>query len=72
MDTSAETQTWHYGVVARWWAEFNTEMSRLEANEVRRRHPDYDDDRVLRALVRRRYGDELARAAWPGLELVEP
>ena len=25
MDTSAETQTWHYGVVARWWAEFNTE-----------------------------------------------
>jgi SAM-dependent methyltransferase len=25
MDTSAEPQTWHYGVVARWWAEFNTE-----------------------------------------------
>ena len=25
MDTSAEPQTWHYGVVARWWAEFKTE-----------------------------------------------
>jgi SAM-dependent methyltransferase len=25
MDTSAEPQSWHYGVVARWWAEFKTE-----------------------------------------------
>jgi SAM-dependent methyltransferase len=24
MDPRAEPQTWHYGVVARWWAEFNT------------------------------------------------
>jgi SAM-dependent methyltransferase len=23
-DPSAQPQTWHYGVVARWWAEFNT------------------------------------------------
>lgn len=46
-------------------------MSRLEADAMRRRHPDYDDEQVSRALVRRRYGDELARAAWPGFELVE-
>ena len=24
MDPPAEPQTWHFGVVARWWAEFNT------------------------------------------------
>ena len=24
LDPSADPQTWHYGVVARWWAEFNT------------------------------------------------
>src|SRR5512145_2745630 len=24
MHLSEEPQTWHYGVVARWWAEFNT------------------------------------------------
>lgn len=54
------------------WESFNAEMSRLEADAARRRHPDYDDGQMLRALVRRRYGDELARAAWPGLDLVEP
>lgn len=54
------------------WAAFNAAMSLLEADAVRRRHPEYDDDEVLRALVRRRYGDDLARAAWPDLGLVEP
>ncbi len=54
------------------WAQFNTEMSRLEADAIRRRHPDYDDDRVLRALVRLRYGDELAQGAWPDAVLVDP
>ncbi len=54
------------------WAQFNAEMSRLEADGVRRRHPDYDDHLVLRALVRLRYGDDLARGAWPGVELVDP
>lgn len=54
------------------WAEFNAAMSRLEADAVRRRHPNYDDDQVLRALVRHRYGDELARGAWPNLGLVAP
>ena len=23
-------QTWHYGLVARWWAEFNTEGPEIE------------------------------------------
>lgn len=54
------------------WAEFNAATSRLEADAVRRRHPGYDDDQVLRALVRHRYGDELTRAVWPELGLVDP
>ena len=53
------------------WAEFNEATSRLKAEGVRRRHPDYSDDMVMRALVRR-YGDALAQAAWPDLELVDP
>lgn len=28
--TGTEPQTWHYGVVARWWAEFNTEGPEIE------------------------------------------
>lgn len=54
------------------WAEFNAAMSRLEADGVRRRHPEYDADQVLQALVRHRYGDKLARAVWPDRDLVEP
>jgi hypothetical protein len=54
------------------WTEFNVTMSRLEAEAVRRRHPYHDDDQVLRALVRHRYGDELTGAAWPDRALVEP
>ena len=34
-DVSDETGTWHYGLIARWWAEFNTaepaELAYLEA-----------------------------------------
>lgn len=54
------------------WEAFNAEMSRLEADGVRRRHPDYTDDEVLRALVRHRYGDALVVGAWPDHELLDP
>ena len=30
MHLSEEPQTWHYGVVARWWAEFNTDGPEIE------------------------------------------
>jgi hypothetical protein len=50
----------------------NAEVARLEAAAVRRRHPDYSDHEVLRALVRLRYGDDLAAAAYPGLPLIVP
>lgn len=39
---------------------------------IRARHPEYDDAQVKRALARLRYGDDVARAAWPDLELVDP
>jgi hypothetical protein len=39
---------------------------------IRKRHPQYDDGEVLRALARLLYGDDLVRAAWAGRELVDP
>lgn len=39
---------------------------------IRRRHPEYDDGQVMRALARLLHGDELVRRAWPGRELLEP
>lgn len=54
------------------WAALNAAIGRIEADGVRRRHPEYDDDKVLRALVRLRHGDRLARGAWPDEELVDP
>jgi hypothetical protein len=34
-------QTWHYGLVARWWAEFNTDGPEIECLKVL---SDYTDD----------------------------
>ena len=53
------------------WQQLNDAMAKMEADGVRRRHPDYDDHTVLLALVRLRYGDALVRAAWPNEALVE-
>jgi len=30
MDDGEQPQTWHYGLVARWWAEFNTDGPEIE------------------------------------------
>jgi hypothetical protein len=54
------------------WAALNRAGADMEAEAVRRRHPDYSDHQVFLALVRRRYGDELAGAAWPASLSVEP
>ena len=50
-----------------------TEMARRTSEAgIRKRHPEYDDPRVLLALARLLHGDELVQRAWPGRELVEP
>lgn len=54
------------------WEALNRAGAAMEEAALRRRHPDYDPDEVLRALVRIRYGDDLARAAWPHQDLVDP
>ena len=52
--------------------QLNEAVARMEADGIRRRHPDYDDRQVLLANVRLRYGDDLVRAAWPHDALVDP
>jgi hypothetical protein len=50
-----------------------TRMARSAAEAgIRGRHPDYDDTRVVLALARLLYGDDLVSRAWPGRELVDP
>lgn len=49
------------------------DMTRRAAEAgIRKRHPEYDDSQVLRALARLLHGDDLVRRAWPGRELVDP
>lgn len=54
------------------WAQLNRGVERMAEQAVRRRHPDDDDRQVFLALVRRRYGDELALQVWPDAANVEP
>ncbi len=54
------------------WQQLNQAVARMEADGIRRRHPDYDDRQVLLAAARIRYGDALVRAAWPRDALVDP
>ena len=54
------------------WAELNRSVARMEADGIRRRHPEYTDQQVLRAACRLRYGDELVQAAWPNDPLLAP
>ena len=54
------------------WAALNTAVVEMEVASIRRRHPDYDRRDLFLALVRRRYGDEVALAAWPDAARVAP
>jgi hypothetical protein len=54
------------------WAELNRAVSKMEADGIRRRHPEYDDHQLLRAQARLRYGDVLVAAAWPDEPLLDP
>lgn len=50
-----------------------TEMARRNARAgIRERHPEYGEPELDRAFCRLVLGDELARAVWPGEELVDP
>lgn len=50
-----------------------TRMARSAAEAgIRKRHPEYDETRVLAALARLLYGDELVRRTWPDRKLVDP
>jgi len=39
---------------------------------IRRRHPEYDDFQLRRALARMILGDDLVRRVWPDRELLDP
>lgn len=49
------------------WEALNRAGAKMEADGVRRQHPDFTDREVFLTLVRRRYGDELASQIWPDL-----
>jgi hypothetical protein len=53
------------------WAALNRAVAKMEADAVRRRHPDYSDRQVFLAVVRGRYDDDLVSGAWPDEPLVD-
>lgn len=54
------------------WAALNRLGAQMEADGTRRRHPEYTDRQVFLALVRIRYGDDLASKAWPEAVGMDP
>jgi hypothetical protein len=53
------------------WAALNQAVAQMEADAVRRRHPECSDRQVFLALVRKRYGNDLVGGAWPDEPLVD-
>ncbi len=54
------------------WEALNRMGAQMEADGVRRLHPEFSEREVFLTLVRRRYGDELACEIWPDVKaLVE-
>lgn len=54
------------------WEQLNRAAAKMEADAVRRRHPEYTERQVVIATMRLRYGDDLVTAACPDEPLVEP
>jgi hypothetical protein len=50
----------------------NDAVRRLTMAGIRARHPGYDEEQVRQAYGRLVLGDVLARAVWPGRELLDP
>lgn len=44
----------------------------LAVDPIRRRHPDYSAEEVVKALVVRRHGRALAEQVWPNWTIPEP
>jgi hypothetical protein len=47
------------------WEALNRQGVEMEADGVRRQHPEFTDREVFLTMVRRRYGDELVCRVWP-------
>jgi hypothetical protein len=54
------------------WFEFQCELDEMAMNAIRRARPDADERRQLAEFVRRAHGADVARAAYPDLDLDEP
>jgi hypothetical protein len=54
------------------WEALNRAIAAMEAEGVRRRHPEYSEREVFLAIVRYRYGDDVYQAAWSGQPLLAP
>jgi hypothetical protein len=52
--------------------EMSDEIRSISAEGVRRRHPEYDERSVERAVATLYLGPELASAVWPGEALLRP
>ncbi len=52
--------------------EMSDDVRRMALDGIRARHPDYDADRLRRALFRLLLGDEITASIWPGEAPVAP
>ena len=52
--------------------ELSETIQQLAYAGIRHRHPQYTEEQVFRAWTRLKLGDELVRAVWPDIELVDP
>ena len=53
------------------WDALNRAVGKMEANWIKRRHPQYTEREVFLAIVRHRYGTDLVSEAWPDEPLVD-
>lgn len=53
------------------WDALNRAVGEMEANWIRRRHPEYTEREVFLAVVHHRYGADLVSKAWPNETLVD-
>lgn len=53
-------------------ARMSEDAHRVALAGIHARHPDYDDEKLRRALFRLVLGEEMVRALWPGEAPVTP
>jgi hypothetical protein len=52
--------------------EMSEDVRRISRDAIRTRHPEYDDERVRRALFRLLLGEDLTRTLWPNEASIVP